>query len=109
MKRVVTVVTGLMLFLSLGIFIQGAMAKTTKSKNMVIHQVTGTISSVEGNQLVLSHMMKGKEEQSTFVINDQTKKQGECKSGEKATIHYKVENGKDVATMVKVSGGKAKS
>jgi hypothetical protein len=33
-----------------------------------------------------------------FLLNPQTKKEGEIKAGEKATVHYKVENGSDVAS-----------
>jgi|WetSurMetagenome_2_1015567.scaffolds.fasta_scaffold263724_2 uncharacterized protein YxeA len=113
MKKILTIVTGLMLMAAVAAFAQGAAATSSqssstarehKSKGAVTHQATGMISSVDTGTLVLTHKVKGKEEQTTFTINDQTHKVGDLKSGEKATVHYKVENGQNIATMVKASG-----
>ena len=49
------------------------------------------------------------ERDTTFLLNAQTKKEGELKAGEKVTVRYKIENGKDVATMVSASSTMAKS
>ena len=113
MKRVVTLIMGLMLVMAMAGFAKvrqgnSQAAKTEQSASSTrVHQATGTISSVDANKLVLSHKVKGKEEETTFVLNDQTKKEGELKPGEHATVHYKIENKEDVATMVKVSPAKA--
>ena len=112
MKRLVTLATGLMLLLAIGAFAQGTAKAPAKAKTkaaVTMHQASGTISSVEADKLVLSHKVKGKEEETTFMLNDQTKREGELKAGEKATVHYKVENGQDMATMVKASAPKMAS
>lgn len=102
MKKIVAVTTGVMLLMALAAF-----AQATKEK-AATHQANGTISSIEGNSLVLDHKVKGKDEKTTFVMNDTTKKTGELAVGAKATIHYMMENGKNVATMVQVTAAPAK-
>ncbi|MBZ5498977.1 MAG: hypothetical protein LAP85_21470 [Acidobacteriia bacterium] len=113
MKRAVTLAMGLILLMALAAFAQGTAAgtsaKTTKPRAVVTHTAMGVVSSVEANKLVLSHRVKGKEEQSTFLINDQTKKEGDMKAGDRATVHYRVEKGQDIATMVKASPAVAKA
>jgi uncharacterized protein YxeA len=112
MKKILTLMTGLLFLVAIAAFAQNTSSGSTKTtathehkaKNSVTHQATGTISSVDAGTLVLTHKVHGKEEQTTFSMNDQTRKQGELKSGDKATVHYKVEAGQNVATMVKGSG-----
>ena len=36
-------------------------------------------------------------------MNDQTKREGDLKVGEKVTVHYRTENKENVVTMVKAS------
>ena len=114
MKKVLTFVTGLILLIGVAAFAQSSTGSSTKpprehkARGAMTHQATGTISSVDANSLVLTHKVKGKEEQTTYTLNDQTRKVGELKAGEKATVHYKVESGQNVATMVKASGKVAK-
>ncbi len=100
MKRFAGWVMALMLLASVAGLGQGTALAKAKAKSSV-HQATGTISSVSGNQLVLSHKVRGKEEQTTFVMNDQTKREGNLMSGEKATVHYRTQNNENIATMVK--------
>jgi len=102
MKRLAGWVMALMLLVSAaGLGPSTALAKGKAKAKSSVHQATGTISSVNANQLVLSHKVKGKEEQTTFVMNDQTKREGNLSSGEKATVHYTVQNNEKIATMVK--------
>jgi len=42
-------------------------------------------------------------------MNNQTKKQGDLKPGERATVHYKAEHNENVATMVKVTPATARA
>ncbi len=110
MRKTVVLAISLVLIMSLAAFAQGTAAKkptAAKTKAAPTHQLTGTISSVEASSLALSHKVKGKEETTNFMMNDQTKKSGELKAGERATVHYMVENGQDVATSVTVSAAKA--
>jgi len=111
MKRVASLVTGLVLIMAIAAFAQGTTQKTKapKAKAPVTHSATGTISSVEGDRLVLSHKVKGKEEQTTFMMSDQTKKEGELKAGEKATVHYTVSDNMNMATLVRASATMAKA
>jgi hypothetical protein len=113
MKKILTLVAGLLL-VAVAAFAQNASSgskqgtathsQKTKSSSSVTHQATGTISSVDAGTLVLTHKVHGKDEQTTFMMNEQTRKQGELKSGDKATVHYMVEGGQNVATMVKGPG-----
>jgi hypothetical protein len=113
MKRIVSLIAGVLFLVSMAGFAANGPAKSRDSKSSksssVTHQATGTITSVDANNLVISHKVKGKEEQSTFAMNDQTKKQGDLKTGERATVHYRSENGQNVATVVKVSGPMARA
>jgi hypothetical protein len=109
MKRATSLVIGLVFLMSVAAFAQSSKAKEPKAKAAVTRQASGTVSSVEADKLVLSHKVKGKEEETTFILNDQTKKEGDLKAGERVTVHYKAENGSNVATMVKVAASMAKS
>jgi hypothetical protein len=102
MKKIVAVTAGLMLLMALAAFAQAPKGKAAA------HQANGTISSVEGNTLVLDHKAKGKDEKTTFVMNESTRKTGNLAVGAKATVHYMVENGQNVATMVQAAAVPAK-
>lgn len=106
MRKAVVLAISLVLIMSLAAFAQGTMQKKAPAPKATTHQATGTISSVDAASLALTHSVKGKEETTTFVLNDQTKKKGDLKAGEKATVHYMVENGQNVATSVTVSAAK---
>jgi len=64
------------------------------------HQAVGTIKSIEGNTLVVSHKVGGKEQDATFVLNSETRRIGMMNTGARVTVHFKVEGGQNVATMV---------
>jgi hypothetical protein len=104
MKRTVAVMTGLVLIMEVAGF-----ARPVPKAKATAHEATGIVSSMDQNQLVLSHKVKGKEEQTTFMMNANTKKEGDLKTGEKVDVHYKVENGQNVATVVKVMSAKTAS
>lgn len=109
MRKMTALMTGLVLLLAMAAIAQASAkataAKEHKAKAEVTRQASGTITSTDANTLVLSHKVNGKEQQTTFTLNDQTRKQGELRSGEKATVHYKVEGDQNIATMVKAKGG----
>ncbi len=75
---------------------------TTTSAKMTTHRLTGTISSVSGSDLVVSHKYKGKDENSTFMLNSTTKKEGNLDKGVMAVVYYEIKNNQRVATEVKV-------
>jgi|WetSurMetagenome_2_1015567.scaffolds.fasta_scaffold299169_2 hypothetical protein len=66
-------------------------------------KMSGTILDSSSNELTLQAKVKGKNEQEIFVINPETKTTGTLTNGERATVSYKNENGKKVATMVSTS------
>ena len=83
-------------------------AKTNKTSStiMTTHHLTGTISSINNSDLVLSHTYKGKTEDSTFVLNSATKKEGTLAKGDRATVYYQINNKQNVATNVRASTSK---
>ena len=86
-----------------------AKAKDTTTKQAAMHTrvATGSIVSATDDSLVLSHRVKGQQEQMTFNLTPATKKDGSLDAGAHATIHYNVENGNNVATTVKATPAKA--
>src|SRR5512135_1982504 len=97
MKKAVAVMAGLLLVMAVAAFAQTAKAKTLEAK--------GTVVSVDDNSLVLEHKVQGKDTKTTFVLNAETKKEGKLAPKGKATVHYKVEGGQNIATMVKEGHG----
>lgn len=81
-------------------------ATQEKAKPAVYHRI-GTISSVTDTDLVLEHKWKGKEENTKFVLNSDTKKEGTLNKGEMATVYYHMDNKQRIATEVKVSSAKS--
>ena len=87
---------------------KSATAKTTteKAKPAVYHRM-GTISSVSDSDLVLEHKWKGKEENTKFVLNSDTKKDGTLSKGDMATVYYHMDKKQRIATEVKVTPPKS--
>jgi len=85
------------MLLAVGMAMAMPQAKTEKAAT---HQAVGTIKSVDGNTLVVSHKMGGKEQDTTFVLNPETRREGMMKVGAKVTVHYKVEGTQNIATVV---------
>lgn len=76
---------------------------TSTSAKMTTHHLTGTISSVTGSDLVVTHKYKGKDENSTFMLNSATKKEGNLNKGSLAVVYYELKNNQKIATEVKVN------
>ena len=83
-----------------------AQTKSTKPAKATTHEASGTVVSASATSLVISHKVKGKDEQMTFVLNPETKKEGKIDTGSHATVHYRVENSENIATTVKGSAAK---
>jgi hypothetical protein len=98
MKKIVAVMTALFLLVAVASFAHGAKAKVMEAKGKVV--------SVNDNSIVIDHKVQGKDTQTTFVMNAQTKKEGKLAPNGKATVHYKVESGQNVATVVKEGAAK---
>jgi hypothetical protein len=83
-------------------------ATTQKAKPAIYHRM-GTISSVTGSNLLLERKANGKEQNTDFVLNSDTKKEGTLNKGEKATIYYRMDKKQRIATDVKVMEPKSKT
>ena len=68
--------------------------------------VNGTITSADASKLVLSHKQGTKTENLTFMLDPTTTKKGDMTPGAKATVHYRVENGQNMATSVQGAAAK---
>ena len=75
-------------------------APQAKAAKAATHQAAGTIKSIAADSLVIVHKVGTKEQETTFVLNADTKKEGDLKVGAKVTVHYKVEGGLNIATIV---------
>jgi hypothetical protein len=78
-------------------------ATKAASSQMHTRVASGNIVSVDDNKLVLSHKVKGKAQEMSFDLTPSTHKTGKLQAGSKATVHYRVENGNNVATDVRAS------
>ena len=81
-------------------------AKSAKPAKATTHDASGTVVSVNATSLVISHKVKGKDEQMTFVLNPETKREGKLDVGSHANVKYRSENNENVATMVKGTAAK---
>jgi len=81
--------------------------QTAKAPAAKMQVATGDVVSVSDTSLTLSHKVKGKMEQTSYTLTSETKREGTVESGAKATVHYKMESGQELATLVKVKPAKA--
>jgi hypothetical protein len=103
MKKVLVVIIGLCLLLSVAAFAQTKQApKKVATPAAKVITATGTIKSADATSLVITHKVSGKDTDMTFVLNADTKKDGDAKltSGDKVTVHYKVDGSQNIATAV---------
>ena len=82
----------------------------TKSTNMAqatVHEEMGTVSSMTSSELVLSHTVKGKQEETTFKLDSSTKKEGTIDKGAHVAVYYKDQNHERIATEIKAEPKKS--
>ena len=77
-----------------------------KTKAAPTKSASGTITSADASKLVLSHKQGTKTEDLTFMLGSATTKKGDLAAGAKATVHYRVENGQNMATSVQATAAK---
>src|SRR3989304_2525120 len=83
-------------------------AKTTTAKSPAVPAKTatktmsasGTVVSSSANSLVISHKVKGKDEQMTFSMDSATQKERTITDGANVSVKYHSENGTNMATWV---------
>ena len=83
-----------------------APAASKAPKPLPTKTVSGTITSADASKLVLSHKQGTKTEDLTFMLDSSTTKKGDLVSGAKATVHYRVEKGQNMATNVQAAAAK---
>lgn len=100
-KAILIVLTALLLVGATAVW--AAQSKpASKAPATKVATAHGTIVSYSATSLVLSHTVKGKKVETSFVLNPETKQEGTLTNGAEATVHYRMENKEKVATMVKV-------
>jgi hypothetical protein len=84
---------------------------TAVKKAPAVHEVvsTGTITSIDATQLVMTHKVKGKDESVTLVLTPETKRMGTLAAGSKVSVQYRMENSDRVATSVRARTVAAKT
>jgi hypothetical protein len=81
----------------------------TKTTQGAMHHTTGTISSIDADKVVLSQKVKGKTEEVTIMLNAATKKTGDLKPGDRASVQWRDENNQKMATSIKEMPAKSAS
>jgi multidrug efflux pump subunit AcrA (membrane-fusion protein) len=81
-----------------------ATPKAEKPKAPKVLKAKGTVAAYDemAKTLKLKMKVKGKEEEKEFAIADDAKIKGEVKEGAKATVKYKKEGDKMIATSISV-------
>ena len=92
--RNVALIAGLVAALSCSAF---AAQKSGGAK----HVAVGTITSIDGNQVVVNEKVKGKDQAMTFKLDSSTQKTGKLANGTPVTIQYRTEKDQNIATAVR--------
>lgn len=103
MKKILVVMIGLCLLLSVAAFAQTTPAKKVVTPAAKVIQASGVIKSADASSLVVTHKVDGKDTDTTFVLNADTVKHGDMTPGAKVTVHYKVDGSQNIATDVKAT------
>jgi hypothetical protein len=119
MKKMILLVT----LLTLAVFVSGAMSqqqspstKPATAEKPKLQNITGTIAKCDAmaKSIEVKGMVKKEQKTLTFAIDDKTeitqakatKTLADLKEGMKASVHYKEDGEKLVATTIKVSAPK---
>jgi hypothetical protein len=81
----------------------------TKTTHGAMHRATGTVTSIDNDKLVLNHKVNGKTEDVTIMLNSDTKKSGDLKTGDRVSVQWRDESNQKVATAIKEMPSKAAS
>lgn len=98
-KKVLVLLTAVILLGSVAVW--ASQAKPAP-KPPAARQLWGNVVSFSASSLVVSHTVKGKKTETVFVLNPETQQKGTLAVGGKVTVHYRMENGENVATQVQV-------
>jgi hypothetical protein len=84
-------------------------SNTEATTQSAVHHETGKVSSMSSSDLVLNRKRMGKEEKTNFVLDSGTKQEGKIEQGDRVTVYYHDQNGKKIATEVKVVSSKTQT
>jgi Domain of unknown function (DUF5666) len=73
----------------------------TKTTHGAMHRAFGTITSIDADKLVLNHKVNGKTEDVTIMLNSDTKKTGDLKTGDRVSVRWRNENNQKMATSIR--------
>ena len=82
---------------------------TAKPAKATTHVMTGTVDSITGSGAATTLVIKGSKSTDkpvTLAFDAATTKTGDLVQGAKVNAHYRVENGKNIATTVTVEAAK---
>jgi hypothetical protein len=68
------------------------------------HKITGTVESLTASRLTLACQVKGKKQEMSFALDPETQREGTLATGEQATVRFRVENNRKIATFVTTHG-----
>jgi hypothetical protein len=80
---------------------QSSSTKSSNTANTTVHEEMGTVHSLTSSELVLSHTVKGKQEETTYKLDSSTKKEGTIEKGTHVAVYFKDQNHQRIATEVK--------
>src|SRR5262245_30069563 len=81
----------------------------TKTTHGAMHRATGTVTSIDKDKLVFNHKVNGKTEDETIMLNSDTKKARDLKTGDRVSVQWREENNQKVATAIKQMPSKSAS
>src|SRR4051794_39746092 len=84
-----------------------AETKTKTTNKGAMHHATGTVTSIDNDKLVLNQKVNGKAEDVTIMLNSDTKKPTDLKTGDRVSVQWRDENNEKMATSVKAMPSKS--
>jgi len=81
----------------------------TKTSHGAMHRTIGTITSIDADKLVLNQKVNGKTEDVTIMLNSDTKKTGDLKTGDRVSVRWRDENNQKMAASVREMPSKSAS
>jgi hypothetical protein len=86
-------------------------ATETKSKTArgAMHRANGTITSIDADKLVLNEKVNGKTEDVTIMLNSDTKKPADLKTGDRVSLQWRDENNQKTAISIREMPSKSAS
>jgi hypothetical protein len=112
-NKLVVLGTAVLLTASMGLAqtkkAEPAAAATAKPAKATTHVTTGTVESITGTGAATTVVIKGSKSTDkpvTLAFDAATTKTGDLAQGAKVNAHYRIDNGKNIATSITVEAAK---